>query len=295
MHCLEAIGLSYGQVAGVELAFICLLVLCTLCYHEYQIQTKVDSKEFERSENKKGPAHRYRDYEHSSEGEHRTAEQKNWVFTKYINILIAGIAVIAAFFAGWTWFETRDQARTAAGQLALAKSQEVKQLRAYLSIEPGIIENFGANQVPTIHVRSNNFGQTPGSNVEVQVQAVVLPYEYGGIMNIQEAPFTSSNASSRSDIFPNHPQDIQTVREQNITPEEYTSVIYGKKHRFFIYGIAVQNDVFGGSEVRHFCFDYFPPDSAPTLTSWAYCQGRRNYSEYQPELSQPQFLNRSNK
>ncbi len=71
-------------------------------------------------------SHRLGDHDHPTEAEQRTAEQLAWRVSKNLGIWTGVAASAAAFFAFWTWYETKRQADTA--NLALVAVQ-----RAYVT------------------------------------------------------------------------------------------------------------------------------------------------------------------
>lgn len=74
----------------------------------------------EEGRKKQAPGHRYKDYEHSTDEEHRTAEQYNWGRQNVLSAITTIAAIGAAVFAFKTFIETRRQADIAKDSLIAA-------------------------------------------------------------------------------------------------------------------------------------------------------------------------------
>ena len=134
----------------------------------------------------KPPGHRYSNYDHPTEKEHRTAEQFNWRDTKTLNVCIAVAAAIAALFAAGSFYETRRQAVIAEETLKearktniIAADTEKRQLRAYIGLFDSKLGPDGGilvQNIQPIPINIRNTGQTPAYDAQFVGAVDVLPF-----------------------------------------------------------------------------------------------------------------------
>ena len=103
---------------------------------------------------KHAPACRYKGHNHSSEAEHRTAEQYYWRWSLFLNWLIFFVAFGAASFAYKTFVQTKRQANVA--QWALA---ETDRPAIYVSVENDLVD---LPNDPRVHFTIKNIAEHVG-------------------------------------------------------------------------------------------------------------------------------------
>jgi hypothetical protein len=113
-------------------------------------------------------SHRYSNYDHPSEEEHRTAEQFNWRKGNTLNVLIAAGAIVAAIFAIGSFCESKRQAD-------IAQKTLVQTTRAWLdiSVDAKTISldwPHGQDATFLLTVTATNKGNSPASYVFLHPQ-----------------------------------------------------------------------------------------------------------------------------
>lgn len=209
--------------------------------------TDKDTK-FQEHVNNRAPAKAYEDYDHATEQEHQTAEQKHWSRTNVISWFTLGFTVIAAVSAAGAFLQTRRQADSAEKQLTLSREQEVSQLRAYVGPVGGIIENFDGS-VPKISIQLKNFGSTPASRVRV--------ITYDEIILHSDLDNWRAGEQWRRSRIKTHPigvldpgQPIPAEIQLGVISSQAKDNINAASHILVVKMIACYGDIFGGEHKR---------------------------------------------
>jgi hypothetical protein len=120
--------------------------------------------------------------------------------SKYIKVDVVAIIVACIAAAGTIW------------QGWVVSDTEKNQLRAYIGIVPGGIDNFGDGQRQTFNFIEKNYGQTPAYDV---FNLAVLPYmiQEGG--QLRPTPTERPPNIRSSNRFPNEGKSPTQCRDPN--------------------------------------------------------------------------------
>ncbi|MCC7259450.1 MAG: hypothetical protein IT567_00285 [Alphaproteobacteria bacterium] len=157
--------------------------------------------------------------------------------------IIAVFTVIIGVATVFLWKATRD----------LVKGAEItseRQLRAYVSIQPIGIFNFGEVQPIEITYSLHNAGQTPATKVRVFSGMFALPYPQDfDFPKINEAMIASSTT-----LFPAAAHKGYTVNSHALPVDQVKAILDGTKLRLFFVGIIKYVDIFNKEHITKFCF-----------------------------------------
>lgn len=230
---------------------------------------------------KQAPGRRFANYRPASETEHRTAEEINWRKT---NSLAAGgllIALLTMLFAGAAAIFAKRAADTGDKQLALAKDQEVKQLRSYIDVLPTDVTHINAGDRPEITLFVANYGQTPALRVSDETKFRVEPFPLppgfkAPIIAMQPAPINYTKT-----VFATQPGRNTAVAQGFLSTDQAAAIKSSQNQRLYIFGVAEGSDVFGGLETRLFCFS-FDLTKPPPRYEATECPDEYNLDNYTP-------------
>ena len=158
------------------------------------------------------PSHKFHNYRHPTEAQHRTAEEFSWRHSFILNCGIAAAAVLTVIFAAGSFCETRRQAN-------IAQNTLVDTNRAWIdvSIDPSTLSLTWKGNVPT--VRADVTGKNVGNSPALDVQVFLLPYVF------QSRPPKSDYATTKElcagyDLLGNlvFMNDITTVNSSSSMP-----------------------------------------------------------------------------
>jgi len=118
---------------------------------------------------RRAPSHKYKNYDHPSENEHRTAEQFNWKITNRLNVFIIFFTFGTAVFAGLAYFQAKRQADAEWQQTIITKAQ----IAAYINFVTIDIEPISGGL--SITPNWKNSGETEARNLQEAWTVDVIP------------------------------------------------------------------------------------------------------------------------
>lgn len=251
-----------SKIKRTGLALLCLLVQI-ICNENKHIEVH---KKRRRSKPKEAPSKKYEHAYHSTEEEHRTAEEYQWRWDGRTSRVIATLTLIAVIFTFLTMRDGHETLRQATrqsdsseNQTSILHDQEVQQLRAYVSTDtinrPILVE--GLSMYGSVLVQ--NSGATPASNVMFSGQIrIVSSDDIDAVNHIDfgEIPF------SLGSIFPQKSKigNMSVVKQVNKTDiDDYNA---GSKY-ILVFGTVTYTDNFHSAfRYTNFCWYYGHADEA---------------------------------
>lgn len=146
----------------------------------------------------------------------------------------------------------------ASWQAWVARDTEKRELRAYVFISGGSIDDVRSNNSPAIRLELKNSGQTPAYNLCSGLGARLAPYPLNERMR---AP----NYQSRGVLPPGVQESMIVDSPRPLTDTERNSLLTGKS-ALYAYGTTRFKDAFG----TYWCVDYryFYHIDGPHDTRW---------------------------
>jgi hypothetical protein len=139
-------------------------------------------------------------------------------------------------------------------QVWIASDNEVRQLRAYVHITPGIMSGTGAAEGPltvTLRPGVKVYGQTPAASVVVPWNLAVSEWPMTDAFKFSYMQTIMQSTSSQA------PGEERGVDEKNmILTRENISRINAGTHGFYVYGTILYSDVFRVARYTNFCWHF---------------------------------------
>jgi hypothetical protein len=187
-------------------------------------------------------------------------EPDKWLHEKFIcDIHLTDIGV--AVFTGLLVFVTIPLTLIGIWQGVLTRSTARRQLRAYLSISPAFVEDYGTKKRMTVNCLVENHGQTPAFDIAYVFTSIVMPeilpegWEY-------TSPQRHVLASSTS--FPGIKITAWFHHENVLTHDEYKEMESGNT-RLYVWGLMTYRDAFRKRRETQFNFSIGGPDFVKTM------------------------------
>jgi hypothetical protein len=164
-------------------------------------------------------------------------------------------AVVAASLAA---LATTAMVFLVAWQAGISRDTERRQLRAYIGITPGDVENFGDRDKQILRIIRKNYGLTPAYDVITGLFHDVIringpiPTPISGVQGPSNTPtlFPSMEAPFYWRGTPLSQQQVDLIRN-------------GKEYQLVFWGMVTYTDAFGAKHFTRFCYLY----KGPNMTS----------------------------
>lgn len=169
--------------------------------------------------------------------------------------LLAVVSAIQGFFLFRADKTARITAEAARDTVTTMERNAERQLRAYITVEPGGIGRWELEESPHGRITARNVGHTPAYDVEVAVKTGI----------VDELPSTditdTASVITTGDmvIVPGGHQNMAFYPEGTIGPKEFEDVFTGKK-AVIVLGYVRYRDIFDKKRRTSFCHFYRGPD-----------------------------------
>jgi hypothetical protein len=204
----------------------------------------------------KTPEHRE---PHAERHEHHIHQEKSiaeWTLEIGIGLMVLGTlgaTSVAAYWTSWQWSAANEQLKT-------MQDTEQRQLRAYVGIIPGDVENFGSPDAFRLKLVRKNYGMTPaydmgftvvGSDIIDPKQPVIT-----GVSGAQGC--VKPNFQGLITMFPGAELPLTiTLSQHNFSPERIGYVKNGNGTLVFMYwGNICYNDAWNHPHFTDYCWMY---------------------------------------
>jgi hypothetical protein len=140
-----------------------------------------------------------------------------------------------------------------------------RQLRAYVSVEPKIVYNFGSTNLIVIGVDTKNHGQTPATEISHDYSMGLLPNPLpAGFV----FPAPARQLDTNNSLFPDATVPVRFPHDKLLTPVEAAAVAT-ETERFHIWGQTHYRDAFGTPRTTQISASFGGPDFAQTIANAA--------------------------
>jgi hypothetical protein len=169
-------------------------------------------------------------------------DKKHWLeyATGFFAFIAAGGAIFAASFSGW--------------QASVASDTEKRQLRAYVGIIAGDVENFDVSGRPTVRLTRKNYGLTPAYDVGFSTIYARIGKD-GTIFQQSGGGCTQPNYSNLSTMFPSAQLPFSIIIKDTYLQQQVDEVKAGSSI-FYVYGDVCYKDIFGNPHYTNYCWMY---------------------------------------
>jgi hypothetical protein len=153
------------------------------------------------------------------------------------------------FLIGYTTVEALQWCATTEAN-RISKDTAQRQLRAYIGIEPGALNNFAPSFKTGANFTINNYGQTPAYKVMASYAVGVLPYPYPDNLPLPRAEHQI--IESVASIYPHVPSVAYRELDNPISEKQINEILDGSTVRFYVGGIIRYSDIFGAEHCTRF-------------------------------------------
>jgi hypothetical protein len=176
-----------------------------------------------------------------------------------LDYFMFGLLLATTVFTAIAAIYTRSQSIT-------VDDAEKRQLRAYVGVIPGDLDNFGDRERQHFKFALKNFGPTPGYNLNHQ-------YENNDVRahrdTIQVPSGDCPDEHDHVTIFPGQELPFH-VRGVKASPQQFDLVRDGRQYALVYYGKFCYNDAFGAKRYTYFCFSF--SGQSMTARDVGYCE-----------------------
>lgn len=168
-----------------------------------------------------------------------TPEPKHWLEYAIFAFVIATAAAtgVAAWYTGQ--------------QSLTATDTEKRQLRAYISVQPKQLRNFGDSDPVEIFYEIQNSGQTPAFETRFFSTVTIFPYPIP--QNSKFPDVLENTTMSKSVIFPKTTYHGVKSTENPLSHDQLEAVRSGQSQRLYFIGIARYADAFKVCHETKYC------------------------------------------
>jgi hypothetical protein len=160
-------------------------------------------------------------------------------------------------------------ADAATAQAATAQDTEHRQLRAYVGIIPGDVEDFGVGEEFRIRLNRKNYGLTPAYDVGFSEVAVgVVPQNFSLLSNGNTCG--SPTSAGLVTMFPSGELPLTVNVKGKLSGEQISAVKQGVAYLFW-YGNICYHDAFGALHYTNYCWQYEGADMTTKHADGACC------------------------
>lgn len=278
---------------------LCTFILVFLLWPEKQRTSQKDSSTKNRQHHSWDYEPRYfkffRKFKHwyPDENHHETKEREYWTRQNGIALLTLIGAVAAVVIAILAFNETKKQvaeakkqtiqamrqAKAAEDQVGVQTDTENRQLRAYVFLSEGHLDNFGIASPMNVSVKIKNSGQTPAYKLIARTIITFNDYPAKALPNPQAG-------RPSMDLGPTNEFTLRTTAARPLTSEEHSKVI-GRTSAIYVYGEFSYIDAFSRCWLQYFK-TYFGGNNGVTSDGALHPYNEGNYeTECDPNTREP--------
>lgn len=185
-------------------------------------------------------------------------------FASHWSVLITALATIAIGLFTYTLKKSTDRLWDAGErQLDHLEDTAQRQLRAYVSIDPRTVSNFGTTHTIVVGADARNHGLTPASNMSHVFLMGPLP---NPLPNGFVFPEPYRRIATNNSLFPGSIVPVRYIDDRVLTAAEIAA-INGNSQRFHIWGITRYEDAFGRERTTRFSASFGGPEFAQTTAN----------------------------
>jgi hypothetical protein len=207
---------------------------------------------------------------HDDERSHRAKERRDSFLTTLLILTAAGGAIATVILALLAFInsqraavasreaavEAKREADAAEQEIAVAKSNQARQLRAYIGFVPGGIENFGDKDKQIFRLTRKNYGLTPAYSLS-QTAAFQEVIKLDGNPT-RPFPLSVPKLLNSETTFPGMEKVFRIVGNLD-SPDDIARMKTGSDFQFVIYGAVYYADAFGEQHYTRYCYAFKGP------------------------------------
>jgi len=138
-----------------------------------------------------------------------------------------------------------------AWQAAISRDTERRQLRAYVGITPGDIQNFGDRDKQEFTIVRKNHGLTPAYNmIGISLQEVI---RIGAPVPLNISTAINQGIPDTVTLFPAMELPVH-IRGTPLSQQQLNLALDGREYQLIYYGITWYDDAFGAKHFTRFCY-----------------------------------------
>jgi hypothetical protein len=150
------------------------------------------------------------------------------------------------------------QARYSGDQLTTMQDTERRQLRAYIGIAPGDVEDFGVSGKQRVHLTRKNYGSTPAYDVGFSAVGTQI-IKIGGTINVAPnlcaQPNVFPGIAGLVTIFPSQEMPLNIILS-DMAPAQESELVRSGESQFVYFGDVCYHDAFGAPHYTNYCYMY---------------------------------------
>lgn len=194
------------------------------------------------------------------------------------NWLLVVFTLVLAVFTGMLWWSTHQLWKAAERQISVAteaanqarraadaatasaeatqrmtgvmQDTAERQLRAYISASPTLINLFNETRAAQAGFRIENHGQTPAQNLAISSNVAIFPYPLPP--NFQ-FPELKGPGESRAVVHPGSHGDGSAFAPAPFTRDQLELICKADQQRLYVFGRITYTDIFGKNRETRFC------------------------------------------
>jgi hypothetical protein len=190
-----------------------------------------------------------------------------------VGIEIATLVVLTftLFAAGYTAYEG-SLLSNATGNLVKTNADTAhRELRAYVGVIPGGVENFGDSRAQRLTIIRRNYGVTPAYNVFVKPTLAAVMRAGDAI---PQDEIDTPKLSGLLTLFPGISLPFYVTGTEGVAKDQADLVKEGKNVLFVYAGILTYNDAFGDEHYTRYCWLFKGPSMTDRDAEW--CPGHND-------------------
>lgn len=177
---------------------------------------------------------------------HQDKSRSEWILEVVIALMVLGTLIatsIAAYWTSWQWKTADDTER--------------RQLRAYIGVAAGDVEDFGIEGKQRVHLVRKNHGQTPAYEVGFSSIGSFVVSPVGGRFTVnQPGACSAPSVAGLITMFPTVELPLTINTQGAPAPKEQIQLVKSGDTQFVYFGNVCYRDAFGVSHYTNYCYIY---------------------------------------
>lgn len=164
-----------------------------------------------------------------------------------LGLLIAG--VLQSYYSG-------QQVAASQNQLGIMQDTEHRQLRAYIGVAPGEVQDFGVSGKQRVHLTRKNYGLTPAYDVGFStIGAFVVKTNVPFDINTTN-PCTQPSVAGLITMFPSADLPLNINTSGAAATDQDIALVKSGDSQFVYFGDVCYHDAFGERHYTNYCYMY---------------------------------------
>jgi hypothetical protein len=189
----------------------------------------------------------------------------------WLELATLGVLTATLLAAGYAAYEGSVLSSATNDLVKTQATNAHREVRAYVGVMPGDVENFGDRQAQKFTLIRKNYGTSPAYNVFVRptLAAVLKPSD-----PIPTAENLPPSGAGRLTLFPGMSVSFTVAGSGNATSEQVENVRQGKDAVFVYAGIVTYLDSYGEEHYTRYCWLFRGSSMSERDAEW--CPGHND-------------------